>query len=74
MRSQHHNPEVVCEHIAASYLNRESAAVSVLTDLGRSWTFYGFAKVVNDGPAVALYKLKLPDEDESIGWACKVHS
>ena len=69
MRRKNHNPQVVCEHIAASYLNRDSAVVSVLTDLGRSWTFYWFAKVANDGPAVALYKLKLPDEDKSAGLA-----
>ena len=42
-RKKNHNPQVVCEHIAASYLNRDCAVVSVLTDSGRSWTFYWFA-------------------------------
>ena len=44
--------------------------VSVLTDLGPSWTFYWFAKAANGrGGDVALYKLKLPDEDKSAGLA-----
>ena len=71
MKRKDHNPQAVCKHIAASYLNRDCAVVSVLTDLGSSWTFYWFAEVGNDRRVgnVALYKLQLPDDEESAGLA-----
>lgn len=58
LKAKDHNPQTVCKHLAASYLNRSHAVVSVLTDLNRSWTFYWFAHK-EQGAGVSLHKLKL---------------
>jgi hypothetical protein len=63
LQNKDHNPQTICEHLAASYLNRKHGVVSVLTDLNRSWTFYWYAEN-KGGSGVALYKLKLKDEGE----------
>jgi hypothetical protein len=60
LREKDHTPETICEHFAASYLNRR-AVVSVLTDLNTKWTFFWFAE--SDSEA-ALYKLQL-DGDQA---------
>jgi hypothetical protein len=63
LQNKDHNPQTICEHLAASYLNASHGVVSVLTDLNRSWTFYWYAEN-KGGSGVALYKLKLEDEEE----------
>ena len=63
-----HNPQVVCEHLAASYLNPTRTMVSVLTDLNGFWTFYWYAEN-EDGPGVALHKLTLNCEERAAGQA-----
>ena len=63
LQNKDHNPQTICEHLAASYLNCNHGVVSVLTDLNRSWTFYWYAEN-KGGSGVALYKLKLEDEEE----------
>ena len=68
LKNKDHNPQTICEHLAASYLNRKHGVVSVLTDLNRSWTFYWYAEN-KDGSGVALYKLKLQDEEAPAGLA-----
>lgn len=65
MTSKNHDPQAICEHLAASYLNQSKAVVTVLTDLNDSWTFYWFARDSDRGGAVALWKLKLTAEDRS---------
>jgi hypothetical protein len=60
MQQKDHNPQTICEHLAASYLNRNHGLVSVLTDLNRSWIFYWFAENKR-GSGVALHKLKLQE-------------
>ena len=61
LQAKDHNPKTICEHLAASYLNRTRAVVSALTDLNRSWTFYWFAHK-EEGTGVALHKLELHGE------------
>jgi hypothetical protein len=70
MKKKNHNAQVVCEQIAASYLNRKYAVVSVLTDMQVSWTSYWFAKKVDDPEgSVVLHKLALPKEEKLAGLA-----
>jgi hypothetical protein len=61
LREKDHTPETICEHFAASYLNRRAAVVSVLTDLNTKWTFFWFAEMDSEA---ALYKLQL-DGDQA---------
>ena len=56
-----HTPQIVGEHLAASFLNGDHPVVSVLTDLNNNWTFYWFAKREGDDK-VTLHKLWLKDE------------
>ena len=64
MRKKDHTPQTVIEHLAASFLNEWHGIFSVLTDLENSWTFYWYAEAEN-GPGVALHKLKLKPEAEA---------
>lgn len=64
IQTKDHSAQVVCEHLAASYLSRRHAVVSVLTDLNLFWVFYWFAEQ-NDDSRVALCKLKLEANNEA---------
>jgi hypothetical protein len=61
LQNKDHNPQTICEHLAASYLNQ--TMVWFLTDLNRSWTFYWYAKN-RTKEAQGSYKLKLENEGE----------
>lgn len=64
-KGKNHDPQAVCEHLAASFLNKSTAVVTVLTDLNDSWTFYWFARDPDCNGAVSLQKLKLTADDLS---------
>jgi hypothetical protein len=63
LQQKDHTPQMIGEHIGASYLNRHHAVVSVLTDLNRAWTFCWFARGLGDSDdsnqQMALYRLCL---------------
>jgi hypothetical protein len=59
MRQKDHTPQAASELFAASYLNRNHAVVSVLTDLNQNWTFFWFAREEENSAQVCLFKLLL---------------
>jgi hypothetical protein len=63
LQNKDHSPQMICEHVAASFLNRKHGVVSALTDLNDNWTFFWFAD--NQNGSVALHRLELKVKDES---------
>ena len=63
LASKDHSPQVIAQHFAASYLNPMHGIVSVLTDLGSSWTFYWFADCKDAPSGMALYKHMLQGKE-----------
>ena len=61
MKEKDHSPQTIGEHFAASYLNRNHAVVSVLTDLNTKWIFFWFA-FGEDDSEMSLHKLVLDGE------------
>ncbi len=61
MARKDHSPQTIGEHFAASYLNRNHAVVSVLTDLNTKWIFFWFA-FGEDDSEMSLHKLVLDGE------------
>jgi len=61
MKKRDHSPQTIGEHFAASYLNRNHAVVSVLTDLNTKWIFFWFA-FGEDDSEMSLHKLVLDGE------------
>ena len=60
LEEKNHTPEVVCENLAASYLNMDFPVFSVLTDLNESWRFFWFAEATDDvKQKICVYKLEL---------------
>mmetsp|Transcript_5658 Transcript_5658/g.12418 ORF Transcript_5658/g.12418 Transcript_5658/m.12418 type:complete len:500 (-) Transcript_5658:259-1758(-) len=56
-----HGPQMIGQHVSASYLNKSIGVVSFLTDLRNSWTIFWYGRN-EDGTEVVLFKLLLEGE------------